>query len=185
MSIERAWSEEIQQAVFRLLLEATSRPGRIFDLGPSLDGLPALQAILATVIDGSVSLHDRCSCLHKREWNFLQTRQVEIEQARFILASADRSPDFTPDTGTLESPETGATILLGVKHLGQGPVHLTCTGPGIETEHVFRVEGLQEAWLQAREDWNSWFPLGVDIYLVDSGQVCALPRTTRVRKQGA
>ncbi len=178
MSIDALWDPGVQQAVFRLLLEATSRPGRIYALPPILDGASAFIAILSTLVDRGVTLHDGTRELRQREHNFLQAVYAEAETANFILASGVNPPDFKPAIGSLESPETGATLILTVAALGQGQMHVSCTGPGIEDRHIFQVQGLHPEWIQAREKWNAWFPLGVDIYLVDATQVCALPRTT-------
>jgi len=178
MSIDSLWDPGVQQAAFRLLLEATSRPGRIYDLSPVLDETPAFMAILATLVDKGVILHDGTRGLRQRELNVLQAVPGEAEKANFILASGAQPPEFKPAIGSLESPETGATLILTVAALGQGEMHMCCTGPGIEDRHTFHVQGLHPGWIQARKNWNTWFPLGVDIYLVDATQVCALPRTT-------
>ena len=178
MSIDSLWDPGVQQAVFRLLLEATSRPGRIYELSPVLDDTPAFMAILATLVDKGATLHDGTRGLRQREHNILQAVPEEVGKANFILASGAQPPEFKPAIGSLESPETGATLILTVAALGQGEMHMSCTGPGIEDRHTFHVQGLHPGWIQARKKWNTWFPLGVDIYLVDATQVCALPRTT-------
>lgn len=178
MSIDTLWDPRVQQAVFRLLLEATSRPGRIYALPPVLGDAPAFIAVLSTLVDKGVTLHDQTRGLSQREQNFLQAVQGQPETANFILASGGQPPEFNPNIGSLESPETGATLIVTIAALGQGQMHMTCTGPGIEDRHRFQVQGLHPGWIQARKNWNAWFPLGVDICLVDATQVCALPRTT-------
>jgi alpha-D-ribose 1-methylphosphonate 5-triphosphate synthase subunit PhnH len=135
-------------------------------------------AILATLVDKGATLHDGTRGLRQREHNVLQAVPGEAEKANFILASGAQPPDFEPAIGSLESPETGATLILTVAALGQGEMHMSCTGPGIKDRHTFHVQDLHPGWIQARKKWNTWFPLGVDMYLVDATQVCALPRTT-------
>ncbi len=180
MHIEHLWGLGMQQQVFRVLLEATARPGRICALPPDLDDCPGFLAILACLVDNTVSLHDATTGLSQLEWNFLQARQEPADTAGFILASGAEGPGFIPAVGSLESPEFGATVIVAVASLGRGPMQITCTGPGIRNIHEFELRGLHSAWISARAEWNAWFPLGVDIYLVDHSQVLALPRTTSI-----
>lgn len=182
MSIDILWDPEVQQGVFRILLEATSRPGRIYNLPPSLDDCPGFLAVLAALVDNTVSLHDVTRGLSQREWNFLQARQEPVDTADFILASGAERPEFTPAVGSLESPEKGATLIVAVARLGRGSQRISCTGPGIEDRHTFQVQGVCPQWIQVREKWNAWFPLGVDMYLVDHSQILALPRTTSISR---
>jgi alpha-D-ribose 1-methylphosphonate 5-triphosphate synthase subunit PhnH len=182
MHIEHAWDPEIQQQVFRVLLEATARPGRIYALPSDLEDCPGFLTILASLVDNTVSLHDATRGLSQREWNFLQARQEPPDTAGFILASGAEGPYYTPAVGNLECPERGATVIVAVASLGRGSQRMSCAGPGIEARHTFQVQGLSPLWIQAREKWNAWFPLGVDMYLVDHCQVLALPRTTFISR---
>ncbi|MFW5819557.1 MAG: phosphonate C-P lyase system protein PhnH [Desulfovermiculus sp.] len=182
MSIDTLWDPEVQQGVFRILLEATARPGRIYNLPPSLDDCPGFLAVLAALVDNTVSLHDATRGLSQREWNFLQARQERADTAGFILSSGAEGPEFAPAVGSLECPERGATVIVAVAILGRGSQRISCTGPGIEDKHTFQVQGMCPRWIQVREKWNAWFPLGVDMYLVDHCQVLALPRTTSISR---
>ncbi len=183
MSIDAAWAPHVQQDVFRILLEATAHPGRLFELPGKQSGLHQAMALLATLVDGAVTLHDRTRSLDRRAWNFLQAEEAGPEAARFILDQGSRTPDFTPCLGELESPETGATLVLLVSSLGRGPLRLLLEGPGIETRQELCLDGMSPAWVQAREGWNHAFPLGVDMYVLDDARICGLPRTTRIINQ--
>lgn len=180
MHIEHAWDPETQQQVFRVLLEATARPGRIYALPSDLEDCPGFLTILASLVDNTVSLHDATRGLSQREWNFLQARQEPADTAGFILASGAEGPGFVPAVGSLESPEKGATLIVAVACLGRGSQGISCTGPGIKDRHQFALHGLHPDWLSARARWNAWFPLGVDMYVADHSQVLALPRTTSI-----
>jgi len=180
MSIEKAWTPEVQQSVFRVLLESTSRPGKVLELLTNVSGLTPVLGVLATLVDGAVSLHDRTKTLEKRVWSFLQARPECPEKAHFILASGSSPPDFSPCLGSLESPETGATLVITVDSLGYGPLSLVLQGPGIQTRHLLSLGGLATEWLETRQAWNRSLPLGVDMVLVDDLRVCALPRTTHL-----
>ncbi|MDZ7761056.1 MAG: phosphonate C-P lyase system protein PhnH [Desulfovermiculus sp.] len=133
-------------------------------------------------MDNTVSLHDATRGLSQREWNFLQARPEPAETAGFILASGADRPQFTPVVGSLESPENLATLIVAAACLGRGPMHITCTGPGIRDRHEFELRGLHSAWISARAKWNTWFPLGVDIYLVDHSRSALCPLTTSTFK---
>jgi alpha-D-ribose 1-methylphosphonate 5-triphosphate synthase subunit PhnH len=82
-------------------------------------------------------------------------------------------------------PETGATVVLAVTHIGKssstGGVQLILEGPGIETREILFVTGLRAELLAALKAKNAEFPLGVDAVLVSADEcVICLPRTTRV-----
>jgi alpha-D-ribose 1-methylphosphonate 5-triphosphate synthase subunit PhnH len=183
MGIEAAFTAEALQVVFRQLLEATARPGRVYRLSGAEADLPAHFQVLSCLVDGSASLSDSGQHLSPRQWSLLQARAAESEQAQFILADGSQPPRFSPSLGTLESPEYGATLIVTVDVIGDGPMELACQGPGIDGQQGLRLSGLTWAWLSARRDWNASFPLGVDIYLADACRVCALPRTTTVTFQ--
>jgi alpha-D-ribose 1-methylphosphonate 5-triphosphate synthase subunit PhnH len=57
------------------------------------------------------------------------------------------------------------------------------SGPGIETLAVLSLQGLDLSWLQQRSQWNSAFPMGVDMLLVAHDGLVALPRTTRITEE--
>ncbi|MFW5734111.1 MAG: phosphonate C-P lyase system protein PhnH [Oceanidesulfovibrio sp.] len=183
MLIEPVWTDAVQQTLFRNILEATARPGRIVSLENCLGAASARTGVLATLVDGAVTMADPHRLLREEETLFLQSPSAACEDARFILASGTAEPDFTPRAGDLENPEFGATLVLEVDLLSRdhGPLGLVCTGPGIESEHRLFAAGLSRTWMERRREWNAYFPMGVDIYLVDEARVAALPRTTCIR----
>ena len=169
----QVWRAPNQQTVFRQLMRAFSFPGRIETLA---DG-EALTQTLATLVDREATLADPQNLLDALTLQRLQARMTEPEHAQFIVADGSQSPTFEPSLGTLESPEFGATILLKVASLGEG-MHWQLTGPGIANTQALTISGLNPAWLARRQVWNEGFPLGVDLILVDTNCVVALPRTT-------
>jgi alpha-D-ribose 1-methylphosphonate 5-triphosphate synthase subunit PhnH len=183
MTIDPIWTPETQQKVFRRLFNAMARPATIWQLSDLLRTAPAWQAVLATLVDGAVSLSDPCGLLDRHTRHLLQVPDAAPEKAGYIVADAADAPGYEPFTGTLESPETGATCLLRVARLGEGGLCLRCQGPGIEAEQRLFVAGLAAEWLVRRRRWNLSFPLGVDLILADDERVAALPRTTQVFQQ--
>lgn len=180
LTLDLIWQPDNQQAQFRTLLNAMSRPGRLYPAG-DISGTGAIMlGVLATLLDGEVSLADPYDLLLDEDWLMLQTRLASPESADYILCDASRPPTFIPKLGTLPSPEQSATLFLIVSELGGHGIQLKLTGPGIAISQDLIISGLDTDWLMEREDWNSAFPLGVDIILLDGMRLTALPRTTRV-----
>jgi alpha-D-ribose 1-methylphosphonate 5-triphosphate synthase subunit PhnH len=176
------WHPALQQSLFRRLMDAFAYPGRILPL-PALNAGETLVAVLATLVDGSVSLADPAGLLVDEEWSRLEAQRAVPEAARFVAARGEASADFTPALGSLENPHMGATLLLQVTALGEGqPLRLT--GPGVDGKTLLRVSGLNPAWLERRREWNAGFPMGVDLLLLAPNHVAALPRSCQINLQG-
>ncbi|MEI7681515.1 MAG: phosphonate C-P lyase system protein PhnH [Betaproteobacteria bacterium] len=177
----QAWTASSQQHIFRQLMRAFSYPGRIETLATS--GAHALTLTLAALIDRGSSLADPQNLLDDLTRQRLQTPLTVAERAHFVVADGTRPPAFTPALGSLESPEHGATIVLTVVALGVG-TDCRLEGPGIAGSQSLAVTGLEPSWIAQRRSWNSAFPLGVDIILLDTIHAVALPRTTRITLKG-
>ena len=177
----QAWTASSQQHIFRQLMRAFSYPGRIETLATS--GAHALTLTLAALIDRGSSLADPQNLIDDLTRQRLQTPLTVAEHAHFVVADGTRPPAFTPALGSLESPEHGATIVLTVVALGVG-TDCRLEGPGIAGSQSLAVTGLEPSWLEQRRSWNSAFPLGVDIILLDTIHAVALPRTTRITLKG-
>ncbi len=181
----QAWTAPHQQSVFRQLMHAFSYPGRIqaLDTLEAEAGAAALTQILATLLDGAATLADPEQLVPLLTRQRLQAIIVEAASAaQFVVANGSTPPGFTPCLGTLESPEQGATILLRVEILGQGPLW-QLNGPGIDGRVSLAVTGLHAQWIAQRSDWNADFPLGADIILFDDHRFAAMPRTTGMALQ--
>lgn len=184
MNADTLWRADVQQRIFRELVEAFSRPGEVRDLTRWIDGASALRAVLATLMDGEVTLADPHRLIAAPDWPLLQVRPSAPEAARYVAADGRRAPDFHPALGSLESPEFGATVLIAVARLGEGSLIMNLEGPGVNGRRELRVEGLRADWLLRRADWVSDFPLGVDLLVCDAERIVALPRTTRIHMNG-
>jgi alpha-D-ribose 1-methylphosphonate 5-triphosphate synthase subunit PhnH len=180
LKVAPIWQPDTQQQNFRVLLDAMARPGSLQTL-QGLDKINgAAEAVLATLLDGSVTLSDPQSLLSEAAHALLQTVQAEPEHADYLLCSGQLPPTFEPKLGTLPSPEQSATLVIQVAALDDGALRLKLRGPGIENYRECSIGGLNPIWLTRREEWVCGFPLGVDLILVDAEKVMALPRTTRV-----
>jgi alpha-D-ribose 1-methylphosphonate 5-triphosphate synthase subunit PhnH len=181
----KPWQPLAQQAVFRQLMRAFSYPGKVEVLCQNAHDTQdaALPHVLATLLDAEVTLADPDNLLDADLLTLLEARVLVAERAQFIVARADRAPQFTPMLGSLESPEQGATVILRVACVGEGST-LHLSGPGVNGSANLQVRGLDPKWLAARSSWNAGFPLGVDMILVDGQRAVALPRTTRISCKG-
>lgn len=175
------WDPAVQQKAFRQLMNAFAFPGSPETLLPEIQDLDntVLHLILATLTDGEVTVADPHHLIDDQDWAKLETIKEAPETARFIVARGDTAPNFFPALGSLECPEMGATVLLGVARIGRGE-SLAMQGPGIQSVKEVACSGLNPAWLSKRNEWNGAFPLGVDMILFDAAQVIAIPRTTRI-----
>ncbi|MBI5255875.1 MAG: phosphonate C-P lyase system protein PhnH [Burkholderiales bacterium] len=177
------WTPEAQQQAFRAVLDGFARPGTRVPATPP----GAVLMFLSVVLDESVSLADPGGVLGADLRRLLLAPAAPATQARFVLLDGRRPPvaGFAPALGTLESPEGGATLLLTVDALCDGPASaeaqvLQLQGPGVAGPRTLAVSGLHPDWLARRAAWVAAYPLGVDIVLAAPDALVALPRTTRV-----
>lgn len=186
------------QQVFRAVLEAMSRPGRIQPLpGALLDPLetPALgratTAVLLTLLDAETSVWLHPSLRSDAATAYLQfhtgVQSVgEAARAGFAVTEAEGA---TPalwrelSCGSDAVPQDGATLIVEVPSLDDG-LALNLRGPGVETVQVLRVGGLHAGFWQARRELEAAFPLGIELILTCGDRLAALPRSTRVSLEG-
>lgn len=178
--IEAIWLPEVQQQIFRSLMEVMSRPGKAENLAEFTDGAAPVRALLATLLDAEVSLNDHHEVIDAADWPLLQAQSASVELANYIVCRGEQSPDFEPMLGTLSSPEHSVTIVLVIDDLTAGNNKLSLSGPGVNGEKTINISGLNRDWLSQREQWTSLFPLGVDLLIADNSHVMALPRTTKI-----
>lgn len=180
------WQPMMQQQLFRGLLAAFSYPGRITPC--AAPDTPSWLALLGALVDGQSTLADPQQLLDEACWPKLEARRAAPEQAAFIVLDGSRAPEFLPNLGTLEAPETGATLFLRVASLHEDEaeaLRLQLSGPGIRLPLTLGVQGLHANWISSRNGWVGNFPLGVDMVLCDARRFVALPRTTRIQMRGA
>jgi alpha-D-ribose 1-methylphosphonate 5-triphosphate synthase subunit PhnH len=93
--------------------------------------------------------------------------------------------------GTHLEPESSATAFYCVERLVEKAEGLEenrdwstleLTGPGIERMHRVSVTGLERSEIQLINLTHQGYPLGIDVYLIDSlGRCIGLPRTTSIK----
>jgi alpha-D-ribose 1-methylphosphonate 5-triphosphate synthase subunit PhnH len=182
------------QRHFRTLLDSMSRPGKInrfapLALTPPEDFSRATAYVAFALLNADVGAHAvgfRADAEPYLRAN-TQCRLETAAQADFIFmkGDGDAAPIMAAKVGIPTYPESGATAVIAVNHIGKssstGGVQLTLEGPGIETREIVFVTGLRTELLAALKEKNGEFPLGVDAMLVSADEcVICLPRTTRV-----
>jgi alpha-D-ribose 1-methylphosphonate 5-triphosphate synthase subunit PhnH len=183
-----------QQANFRILLQAFSRPGKAFQLAalPPSAISPALMAVAECLLDGEVTF---ATVPDKAGWALQDAirsttgaRPATAGQADFVfvLGGYSRGAARTVRRGRLEAADEGATLVYLIGSLGQGqgqgpPVRFR--GPGIAPSdgRSPAMAGLSMAELRELARINDDYPLGVDaLFLQPCGAVMGLPRSTRI-----
>ena len=174
------------QQVFRCLLQAAARPGRLCTLPPF--GCGPLEAVARTLLDQEVTfcaIGERAGEVEDRVSRVTGARLAAATEAGFALVSGGDSAGAVLglERGTLEHPERGATAIYAVETLSDtGTLSLELSGPGVPATRTLGVAGLAAEEIRVIRDTRLDYPLGIDVYLIDdSGRVAGLPRSTQLK----
>lgn len=195
--------------VFRVLLDSLARPGKVNQLEYPhfLKEIPA-DAVGTRInffaLGALLSLLDRETSFILAAQNAWLPQESALaqwitlssgahvalpDQAAFALVCDRESGGLTKELypGSFLEPENSATAIYCLERIAQNSDDLagttnTCTlelrGPGIEEKQIVHLQGLDEATLLAT---RHRYPLGIDVYLIDSaGRCIGLPRSTYV-----
>lgn len=202
--ISRGFADPVSgaQRVFRALLDATARPGRIAALpADAIAGFgaaalsPAAYAVLLALLDAQTSAWlggATAGALDPLRFHTGVRVAHSAPEAAFVALDAEHAaPSLWSRlaSGTDERPQDGATLVVDVPSLhagdaGRGESALVLRGPGIESVHRLAVGGLDAPFWAARAALAPAFPRGVDLVLACGARLAALPRTTRVAVEG-
>ncbi|NIA71806.1 phosphonate C-P lyase system protein PhnH [Pelagibius litoralis] len=178
------------QGIFRILLEAMARPGKVMQFEGGLDAPTPLDvattAALLTLCDqdtplwidwiadtpplrGYFSFHCGCPLVERSQ-----------EAAFALVSDAENMPRLALFAqGVDQYPDRSASLVIQLSSLVEGPATVL-RGPGIRDQTVLKAAGLPD-WF-----WNDWrlnagqFPLGVDVFLTAGRSIVGLPRTVVV-----
>ena len=173
------------QSAFRAVLDAMSRPGRVFRLPrpptPPAPLCPAVGAVLLALADHETPLWLDAGPDAEAWARFHAGCPVLPDPAAADFLLAVRAPPTLSALrpGTDEDPHASATLILQVAALAEGE-GWRLTGPGIETAHRLRVTGAPEGFLAAWAANRAGFPRGIDVILCAGEHVAALPRTVAI-----
>ena len=182
------------QAVYRLVVQSTSRPGTISDLSKEaalVDGtdLRASLLLLAlTLLDQEVTFKvfsaegDTVSEIIN-QWTY--AKPAEAEQADYIFVLQDAKRESLEEAiqkakpGTLNNPHESATVIAEADSVTTGG-SLILRGPGIQTAQSIYLD-IGASWIESRQAKNHEFPLGIDMMFIDQDhKLLSLPRTTQI-----
>jgi alpha-D-ribose 1-methylphosphonate 5-triphosphate synthase subunit PhnH len=184
------------QRVFRAVMDAFARPGKLKPLPPAADPpspLSATAAALASALldyETPVWLDPALSRAPEvAEWLRFHTGARitgDSQHAAFaIVADAAQAPPFDAfNLGTAEYPDRSTTLVLEVEVFGRGR-SLSLSGPGIADVVSLSATPLPPDLGGRLAANRALFPRGVDLILVSPDSVVALPRSVRVVDEGA
>lgn len=185
--LDSIWYTDTQNEIFQSLMQAMSRPGSIHSLESRLGKSNTVTAVLATLSDAQVTACNHDSLINDEDWSLSQCQTVSSDTADYIVCDGSLPCSINPNQGSLVSPELSGTVIVSVKKLANELTETSqddrpwrLSGPGVDGEIDVAVSGLDRSWIQQRENWNSEFPLGVDLIVVSETSVLALPRTTKL-----
>lgn len=189
-----SFDQSEQQQLFRHILAAMSYPGRVQAIarGSNQDVSSLLRGVIVTLVDRQVTLADPHGLVTDDLWTWLGQSPASAADAQYIVADPAKTPEFSPQVGTLESPEYGATIIMPVAQLqaldqpqASAADVLYVSGPSRKNPRVrgFRVSSCHPSWLTKRQQWQeeeASFPLGTDWLLVSPDSIVAVPRSCQL-----
>ncbi|NPU84540.1 MAG: phosphonate C-P lyase system protein PhnH [Syntrophaceae bacterium] len=184
------------QRVFRQLLLAMSRPGRVCTLPPAPSAMRKPWGALLLLLDGLLDHEVSVSVIGGGGMEDLPSqiagrtrcRVADVRQADFVIvAEGDSAGEvLRAKRGTLQYPDASATIVFQVRSLLCGVEvrpRAALKGPGIREEILLGAfQGLEKRELQYLREANTEFPLGVDaVFVDDAGHILCIPRSTDIR----
>ena len=175
------------QRTFRAVLMALSEPGRPVRLPVELPPLgiapSAAAAVLALAdIDTPIWLPSSLNDLYAYlRFHTGAVAADDCSQAAFGIAAdiAELPPLVHFSAGTAISPETSATLIVGVADFTSG-VEATFSGPGLREPVSIAPAGFDVArWSELIANHDA-FPKGVDLLLCCGEAIVGVPRSTRI-----
>jgi len=175
------------QTTFRAVLDAMARPGRLHQVGQNLM-VPApldraTAAVLLTLIDNETPLWMDPAAAAARDWLAFHCGATIVEApeaAMFALALSLPKLEILP-SGTHETPESSATLILQVAALGNG-ARYRLSGPGLRVPAPLTVSGLPGDFARIWQENHALYPRGVDVVLCADTAVTALPRSITIEE---
>jgi alpha-D-ribose 1-methylphosphonate 5-triphosphate synthase subunit PhnH len=175
------------QRTFRALLDANSRPGRLYQIDAEMSvpvGLkPACGAAVLTLLDLDVLVWLQPSfSASVKAWLLFHTGcrfTEDPEKADFALiqdlATLGELSIF--NWGTAEKPETSTTLLIQLESFETGKT-VILTGAGILEQQLITPTLPQNFWNFWNQNYQA-YPQGLDVFLFTENLVMGLPRTAK------
>ena len=167
---------------FRVILQGMSHPGKVYPLpGAPKTGIIDL---LGCLMDNEVSFavigdKDMEAALARHTGS----RPAVPEEADFVVVTGGACGQGLESCrrGSLEYPDTGATVVYLVEELCLRDEGIVLSGPGIDGTIALQIKGLAPSEFSFLQKMNGEFPLGVDALFLDrNGCIACIPRSTRI-----
>src|SRR6201999_2840844 len=184
------------QSTFRSVMDAMARPGSVRRIAAST-GRPkpimhGTAALALTLFDHDTPLWldpAMAATPDAERWLKFHTSAPIVSDASISAFALIADPSALPALdgfalGTPEYPDRSTTLILQVDSLTEGSA-LELRGPGIDGTATLRAT-IQPSDLFDRLSINAaLFPRGIDVVLVAGDAIAAIPRTTRLARQGS
>lgn len=183
--------------VFRAVLEALSRPGKVVDLpaGVATSVPPAVVPVLALAdLDVAVATLEAGD---ESTWassirSVTGCRVAAATDADMIVAVRPPTADEVASlrVGTAHAPERGARLFVLCAAITEGSAEAGTTirvqGPGASAGRTITVTGVDADAIRALADANRAFPAGVDTWLITGDRrMVGISRSSRIDIEGA
>jgi len=183
------------QEVFRAVMDAMARPGKIISFEANVIPPKALTPIVAAIAcslcdaDTTIFLDDPLNeTTGVEQWLLFHTgapttRSASMAQFALISSPKTMLPLENFARGNQEYPEMSTTLILNLESLKDGNP-LTLEGPGIKETTSFAPIGLPDHFLDGWQRNRALFPRGVDVICTDMDGIVCLPRSTTITQAG-
>lgn len=179
------------QKVFKEVMNALARPGKIFFIGDSAAKLEnehkTLLAVALTFLDNGCKYFTS----EKQEWSEeIRERTMafgsDVEEADFLLIPRTDTETVNcselfqrAKSGSLAEPHKSALFFIELDSLTQGE-GLWLEGPGIKEKIQVNLPENGRMWLEEREKQEYEYPCGVElIFCTPEGEIMGIPRSVK------
>ena len=186
------------QNAFRILLDAFSHPGIVYNISAFELSIPsgfskANTLIALSLFDNNISFSVSNNYLKEVESFIMENTNAKHQTAQnadYVFFKGKEDITFLLEEcnkGELMFPEKNATIIIEVTQISnqlinEQSIDLKLSGPGIESTNTLFVNGMHPANIELLKVINTEFPLGLDFLLTDElGQICAITRSTIIQ----
>jgi alpha-D-ribose 1-methylphosphonate 5-triphosphate synthase subunit PhnH len=192
VAIQTAFREPVREAqtVFRAVMNAMARPGRIHTLNAGFAApsplCPNAAAILLALADFETSIWlDAGLAENAAVRDFLRFHtgaklsDTPAKADFALIADSAAPPPLTAFAqGLPDYPDRSTTIIFQVTTLSREGWQLA--GPGISGQTGFGASPLPGDFAAQLKHNQAVFPLGVDLIFARPGEIAAMPRSTRI-----
>jgi alpha-D-ribose 1-methylphosphonate 5-triphosphate synthase subunit PhnH len=183
------------QSTFKAVMDAMARPGIVADVkaiaAPPGPMGPAAGAIALALCDHDTLVFLTPAMIEAgvQAWlafhsGALVTGERSEAAFAFVEASTPLPPLSTFAAGSQEYPDRSTTVVFELTALTGGQP-LLLEGPGIDGAIEIAPTGLPPHFEAMWAENRALCPRGVDIVLAAGSQILCLPRTVKIKKQGA